>query len=175
MHSRRLPTVPLHLILFLFPPSSMLRSTIPRLFLSLPPWRIPNNPPRDLPPRRLLFLSRSFVSFLPLTFSLIQQFHGSCHQPPYRFGVLTTGPPLPSSTLLIVTEGCDLCYDLGATTLAMYLRRLVRCCGVSYAACVSISISTLFRYQSTTSLWSTFYWSVLPLSTLFTLQRAAIL
>ena len=94
------------------PPSSMLRSTIPRLFLSLPPWRIPNNPPRDLPPRRLLFLSRSFVSFLPLTFSLIQQFHGSCHQPPYRFGALATGPPLPSSTLLIVTEGCDLCYTL---------------------------------------------------------------
>ena len=178
MHSRRLPTLPLHPIVCLFPPSSMLRSTILRLFLSLPPWRIPNNPPRDLPPRRLLFLSRSFVSFLPLTFSLIQQFHGSCHQPPYRFGVLTTGPPLPSSTLLIVTEGCDLCYDLGATTVAsqlfragtlcpfslhtlvsstfrialkyqycsvpsMYRRRLVRCCGVSYAACVSISISTL--------------------------------
>ena len=52
----------------------MLRSTIPRLFLSLPPWRIPNNPPRDLPPRRLLFLFRSFVSFLPLTFPRIQQF-----------------------------------------------------------------------------------------------------
>ena len=84
MHSRRLPTVPLHLILFLFPPSSMLRSTIPRLFLSLPPWRIPNNPPRDLPPRRLLFLFRSFVSFLPLTFSPHTAIFINL---PYHFGV----------------------------------------------------------------------------------------
>ena len=43
----------------------------PVLFLSPPPWWIPHNPPRDLPPRRLLFLF-ALVSFLPLTFHHIQ-------------------------------------------------------------------------------------------------------
>ena len=107
MHSRRLPTVPLHLILFLFPPSSMLRSTIPRLFLSLPPWRIPNNPPRDLPPRRLLFLFRSFVSFLPLTFSPHKLVSST-----FRIALeyqYCSAPPIIYPSL--VTEGCDLGHE----------------------------------------------------------------
>ena len=41
-----------------FPSSPPSASFVPSsvLFLSPPPWWIPHNPPRDLPPRRLLFL-----------------------------------------------------------------------------------------------------------------------
>ena len=40
----------------LSPSSASFVDPIPCLFLSPPPWWIPHNPPRDLPPRRLLFL-----------------------------------------------------------------------------------------------------------------------
>ena len=56
---------------------------------------------------------------------------------------------------------------VAAATRAL-LRRLVRCLHFHFGL-------HLLRYQSTTSLWSTCYWSVLPISILFTSQRAAIL
>ena len=85
----------------------------PVLFLSPPPWWIPHNPPRDLPPRRLLFLF-ALVSLLPLTFHRIQSGSSlwNC------FGVPTTGPRLAVEYRLLVrsshhlpfssTKGCDL-------------------------------------------------------------------
>ena len=56
----------------------------------------------------------------------------------------------------------------GAAATRALLRRLVRCLRSHVGR-------HLVRYHSTTSLWCTCYWSVLPISILLTHQRAAIL
>ena len=118
MHSRRRHQVN-RLTVLIPPPSSLplpfpLYPNCPFLFLSPPPRRIPYNPPRDPPSLRPLFLLSLLVSFLPFADLPVIS-------PPCRFGVPTTGPPFPLSTLLHVTEGCDLCHEVICCSDILYL------------------------------------------------------
>ena len=109
MHSRRRQQVSRLTSLPRLPPPcglpSLCTPTFPSYSFLLPPRRIPYNPPRDLPAPRPLFLLSLLVSFLPFADLPVISLS-------YRFGVPTTGPPFPLSTLIHVTEGCDLCHEV---------------------------------------------------------------
>ena len=120
---------------------------------------IPHNPPRDLLPVVFFSFFRSFVSLLPLTFHRIQQLAPGV----LRFGVSTTGPPLPRSTLLFASEGCDLVHEF-PRRMAFAVGRLP----LEVPVKESSKTSPPFRLGVPSG-------SPVPRSTrLFTFQRAAI-